>query len=204
MNAVKHGLTAAQCVVIEGEDPDQFEALRADLIAKYRPSTALRQALVGQLATYIWRLRRVPGLEATFVRACQEETRDEVEASFDEASYRPLRYEADRRCAESFGNRLTAILRARLYGTYDSRFEKYFEEVQAEAKERGREPPNRTLTASELAKTHQVGAVNIFLDDERSDVLRKLSRYETSLLNNIFRILRLLEAEQKLTRIIDA
>jgi hypothetical protein len=46
--------------------------------------------------------------------------------------------------------------------------------------------------------------VNIFLDAEKSDTLDKLSRYRTSLLNNMFRILRLLEAEQKLTKVIDA
>jgi hypothetical protein len=142
------------------------------------------------------------------VRACQEETRTEVEASFDEAYYQPLREEAERRCTRSFKNRLgaislDAILAANL-GTYDSRFEKYFEEVQAEAKGRGCEPPNRELTAAELAETYQVGAVNIFLDAEKSDTLDKLSRYRTSLLNNMFRILRLLEAEQKLTKVIDA
>jgi hypothetical protein len=91
MNAVKHGLTAAQRVLIEGEDPDEFEALCADLIAKYRPSTALRHELVIQLAVAIWRFRRVGGLEATFMRACQEETAAEVEGSFDDAYYQPLR-----------------------------------------------------------------------------------------------------------------
>jgi hypothetical protein len=208
MNAVTHGLTAAQCVLIEGEDPDEFEALCADLIAKYQPSTAFGRELVVQLAVETWRLRRVGGLEGRFVRACQEETRTEVEASFDEAYYQPLREEAERRCTRSFKNRLgaislDAILAANL-GTYDSRFEKYFEEVQAEAKGRGCEPPNRELTAAELAETYQVGAVNIFLDAEKSDTLDKLSRYQTSVLNNMFRILRLLEAEQKLTRVIDA
>jgi hypothetical protein len=204
MNAVKHGLTAARCVLIEGEDPEEFEALCADLIAKYRPSTAFRHELVIQLAVAIWRFRRVGGLEAAFVRACQEETSAEVEASLDEAYYQPLREKADRRCAESFGNRLDPILRAKLDGRYDSRFEKYFEEAQAEALERGCKPPNRKLTTDELAQAHQAAVVEIFLHDERSDALRKLGRYETSLLNNIFRIFRLLEAEEKLTKVIDA
>jgi hypothetical protein len=211
MNAVKHGLAAAQCVVIEDEDPDEFEALCADLIAKHRPRTAFAHELVIQLAVQIWRLRRVGGLEGGFVRACQQETRTIVEASFDEAYYQPLRDEAARRCAESIGSKsdpliakMDDLLIAKLDGTYDSRFKTYFEEVQAEAKERGHEPPNRKLTAAELAETYQVGAIEIFLDPERSDVLRKLSRYQTSLLNNTHRILRLLEAEQKLTKVIDA
>ena len=204
MNAVKHGLTGARCVLIEGEDPEEFDALCADLIAKYQPSTAFGRELVIQLAVETWRLRRVGGLEGRFLRACQEETRTEVEASFDEAYYEPLRNEAERRCTESFKNRLDVILAAKLDGTYDSRFEEYFAEVQAEAKERGCEPPNRELTAAELAETYQVGAVNIFLDAENGNTLDKLSRYQTTRLNHMFRILRLLEAEQKLTRVIDA
>jgi hypothetical protein len=203
MNAVKHGLAGAQCVLIEGEDPDEFEALCADLIAKYRPRTAFVHALVIQLVVESWRLRRVGGLEGTFLRACQQETRTEVEASFKEAYYGPLKNEANQRCTKSFGNRLDAVLAAKLDGSYDSRFEEYFQEVQTEAAQRGSKPPTRKLTAAELAETHQAGVASIFLDAEKSDGLRKLSRYQTSLLNNIYRILRLLEAEQKLTRVID-
>lgn len=204
MNAVKHGLAAAQCVVIEGEDPDEFEALCADLVAKYQPSTAFVHALVVQLAVETWRLCRVGGLEGEFMRACQRETRTEVESSFDDTYYQPLKDEADRRCAESFRNSLDAIVAAKLDGSYDSRFEEYFQEIQAEAAERGCTPPNRKLTAAELAQTYQVGVADIFLDPAKSDALHKLSRYQASLLNNINRIIRLLEAEQKLAKVIDA
>jgi hypothetical protein len=48
MNAVKHGLTA-QCIVIGDEDPDEFEALRADLTAKFQPSSGFEEELVNHL-----------------------------------------------------------------------------------------------------------------------------------------------------------
>jgi hypothetical protein len=49
MNAVKYGLTA-KYIVIGDEDPDEFEALRADLEADLQPSTRLQHELVNRLA----------------------------------------------------------------------------------------------------------------------------------------------------------
>lgn len=203
MNALKHGLTAAQGVLIEGEDPEEFEAWCADFIAKYRPTTAFRHGLVLQLAVESWRLQRVAGIEGTFIRGCQEETAAEIEASFDDAYYQPLRNEAENRCYESFGHSIDAIIRAKFDGTYDSRFEEYFEQVQAEALARGHTPPERKLTKDERAQAHQAAVAEIFLNDVRSSAHSKLGRYETSLLNNIHRILGLLGSEQKLTTAID-
>ena len=163
MNALKHGLTAAQGVLIEGEDPEEFEAWCADFIAKYRPTTALRHGLVLQLAVESWRLQRVAGIEGTFIRACQEETAAEIEASFDDAYYQPLRNEAENRCYESFGHSIDAIIRAKFDGTYDSRFEEYFEQVQAEALARGHTPPERKLTKDERAQAHQASGHTLIL-----------------------------------------
>jgi hypothetical protein len=43
-NAFKHGLTA-QVIVIEGEDPKEFEKLRAKLEEGFKPRTALETEL---------------------------------------------------------------------------------------------------------------------------------------------------------------
>jgi len=211
MNAVQHGLTAAQAVVIEGEDPEEFEAWCADYLATYRPRTPFARSLVIQLALESWHLQRVERLEGALTTGCQQVKRDEVEASFDEAYYKPLREEAERRCDESIEKKPDAPLIEKmdnhlfacLDGTYDSLFEKYFKEVKAEAKERGHNPPNVVLTAAELADVYQTGALNIFLNDKISDTLSKLNRYKTTCLNNMSRIFRLLEQEQKLTEVID-
>ena len=62
-NALKHGLSAEQVVML-GEDPAAFEALRDDLYAHYRPADPVANNLVEQVAACLWRLRRVPEIEA--------------------------------------------------------------------------------------------------------------------------------------------
>jgi hypothetical protein len=71
MNAVKHGLAAAEIVVLD-EDPAEFEALRADVKAYFESKGLFEQHLVDRVAGLLWRLRRIPLLEAALIR-------DEVE-----------------------------------------------------------------------------------------------------------------------------
>ena len=195
-NAVKHALTAAKAVVIEGEDPEEFEAWVDDYLATYRPRTPFRRSLVIQLAGESWRLQRVDGLEAAFTRSRQQRGRDTFEASRIEEYYKPVLAEAKKCAAELVKDNLIAFR-----GTYDSLVEQCFEELQAMAKESGHHPV--ALTAAQLAEVYQVGAATIFLDDEDSHSFAKLNRYKTTILNNMSRIVRLLEQEQKLTEVID-
>ena len=67
MNALKHGL-AAKAVVIDGEDPREFEALRAGLERDFDTQTMTEQELVGGLAALFWRQRRVPRFEAAITQ----------------------------------------------------------------------------------------------------------------------------------------
>ena len=68
MNALKHGFSSQE-IVLEGEDPDQFDALRAQLEAEFDPNSVIERELVDRLAALLWRLRRVPVLEAALIRA---------------------------------------------------------------------------------------------------------------------------------------
>ena len=71
-NALKHGLTARD-VVLPGENPDDFESFRADLMASLDLEGTLENALGEMIVDYLWRLRRVPIFEATlFKRGCAE------------------------------------------------------------------------------------------------------------------------------------
>ena len=63
MNALKHGLSA-KAVVIEGEDPREFETLRAGLERDFEPSTVIERELVENLAALLWRQRRGHRFEA--------------------------------------------------------------------------------------------------------------------------------------------
>ncbi|MEQ1715388.1 MAG: hypothetical protein ABL907_05300 [Hyphomicrobium sp.] len=62
-NALKHGLTAKD-VVIEGEDPELFVAYRQGLLHELAPLGAIEQHLADLVIFDLWRLLRVPKLEA--------------------------------------------------------------------------------------------------------------------------------------------
>ena len=59
MNAGKHGLTA-RTVVINEEDPAQFEALCQAFEEEFEPRSIMERELVERLAGIVWRLRRMP------------------------------------------------------------------------------------------------------------------------------------------------
>jgi hypothetical protein len=67
MNALKHGLTARD-VVLPGENSDDFEFFRADLMTSLDPRDALESAWAEKIAIDFWRLRRVPRFEALLYR----------------------------------------------------------------------------------------------------------------------------------------
>jgi hypothetical protein len=69
-NARKHGLTAAT-LVIGGENPSEFEELRAELIHEHDPQSTLEYELVERLTGILWRLRRIPFFEAAILDARQ-------------------------------------------------------------------------------------------------------------------------------------
>ena len=62
-NATRHGLSGKQ-VVVEGEDPARYEALRRDLIEAYQPANAAELTLVEDIAQNFWRLQRARAIEA--------------------------------------------------------------------------------------------------------------------------------------------
>ena len=68
MNALKHGFSTQE-KVLEGEDADQFDALRAQLEAEFDPNSVIERELVDRLAVLLWRLRRVPVVEAALIHA---------------------------------------------------------------------------------------------------------------------------------------
>ena len=61
-NALRHGLTSKH-VVIDGEDPAEYQALRRDLLNELRPATAHEAQLVTEIAESSWRLLRARRIE---------------------------------------------------------------------------------------------------------------------------------------------
>jgi hypothetical protein len=67
LNALKHGLQAEH-VVIPGEDPEKFEALRRGLGEQYQPVGSVEHGLVQRIACCTWRLRRANVSETAIMR----------------------------------------------------------------------------------------------------------------------------------------
>lgn len=70
-NALKHGLLAKDVVLHSPKFDEcraEFDALLADLIDEFRPTTVIEQTLVERIATCYWRLRRAQRFEAGTVR----------------------------------------------------------------------------------------------------------------------------------------
>ena len=63
MNAMKHGLTARD-VVLPGENPEDLDSFRAELVKSLDPQGALECELVETIVMIFWRLRRIPKFEA--------------------------------------------------------------------------------------------------------------------------------------------
>jgi hypothetical protein len=75
LNSWKHGLTAKMLIIV-GENADDFDQLRADLMDEYDPQSVLETELVERLAGILWRLRRAPFFEAAILQAYHYRTRD--------------------------------------------------------------------------------------------------------------------------------
>jgi hypothetical protein len=65
MNALRHGLTAAQAV-LPHENEDDYEKLREGMLTSYEPENAAEQALVEELANAYWRLMRLHRVETRY------------------------------------------------------------------------------------------------------------------------------------------
>jgi hypothetical protein len=203
MNALKHGLTA-KTNVIGDEDPEEFEALRADLLAKFQPNSAFGQELIDYLTSTLWSLRRVPKVRNGLIRRRQEYAQAEAKAARDRRYYKSLDEEATRRCEEVYENDPNLIHAARINGTWNQMYDELLEEVQAEAfEEEGSDITDDELSTAEVDRAREVGLLTIVTDPQTSEAIRKLGRYEAELINTIFRLLRLLEVDQKLAEVID-
>lgn len=72
LNALTHGLTA-QTVILEDEDPEEFERFREELIAYFQPGSLFEGELVDRIVGILWRMRRIPKFEAYVIEARRDE-----------------------------------------------------------------------------------------------------------------------------------
>jgi hypothetical protein len=65
MNALRHGLTAAQAV-LPHENEDDYEKLREGMLESYAPEDSAEQAVVEELVNAYWRLQRLHRVETQY------------------------------------------------------------------------------------------------------------------------------------------
>ena len=74
LNSRKHGLTAKMLIIV-GENADDFDQLRVELMDEHNPQSVLECELVERLTGILWRLRRVPLFEAAMLDAAGVESK---------------------------------------------------------------------------------------------------------------------------------
>ena len=65
-NSFKHGLYSKQ-LVMQGENPAELDALKADLRAEHQPANTTEEILVNEIAEHYWRIRRFRRMEAIYL-----------------------------------------------------------------------------------------------------------------------------------------
>jgi len=186
MNALKHRLSA-ESVVIGDERPEDFEALRDAVVAHYRPGSALANDAAERYAATIWRLRRIPAIEAALTEAACQRAYAEEYSALQKKHWEETQGEA-RRCVDAaYDNDADRIFDAQMSGVHQKETGVMFNELLSERPFQA--PEVETLPAAKAFLTLIEAA-------ESFDVLGKLNRYEVALMNIASRQRQELEAHR--------
>ena len=131
-NSRRHGLCAAT-TVIEGELPESFEALQAEVLADFAPTTSREKNLAEFATQALWRLYRIWELERA---AFDNEIRKQADG-----------LPSDRACA-AFRDMANKTRILDLLHRYDSRFERQYHRALFQL-ERQREIRHRQLARAQ-------------------------------------------------------
>lgn len=78
-NSIRHGLTSKQ-VVLPGEDPAEYDALRISLIEQFAPADEIERTLVEEVAAGSWRLSRARRHETAILKKLVGDAEDPDQA----------------------------------------------------------------------------------------------------------------------------
>ena len=194
MNALKHGLTAAQVVVLD-EDPAQFDALRSDLKAHFEPKDPLERELLDLIAGSLWRLRRVPFVEAALIRHEMEKA-EASEVQEKGRAVEELRADLARMRVRM---QLAADQKAAVTGDDEAVRTNDTEAARADDNKATRADPEETVSeqpGSREARRKRIDRVLALIVDKNS--IGNLLRYEASLITSLSRAVALLRLCQAL------
>lgn len=184
MNARKHGLTGKD-IVIGDEDPKEFDFFRTSLEHDLQPSSRLENELVDRLAGLLWRLRRVPAIEAEIVKSRQQRAYDQVYSTVVKDKVSLIERKAERRCKELFAYDAIKIQTAMGSGLYSAKLAEIRKQVLEEEQQ-----SNADLDASisdeadeQYENSRESELVLLIRAAENGDLIDRLSRYEATLMN---------------------
>ena len=89
MNALKHGLTS-QRVWLNEEEKKDFHGFRLGLVDEMEPWGSLETQFVCRIAAQMWRLARVPGIEAELLEKLSYDSVDGTYTSLGEAFHKDI------------------------------------------------------------------------------------------------------------------
>jgi len=67
LNALKHGFTAHNTVLLACENPDEFQSMLDDYMAAYRPAHGLETRMVAEACAAHWRMLRLTTIETSLM-----------------------------------------------------------------------------------------------------------------------------------------
>ena len=129
-NSLRHGLTS-RAVVLPGEDPEDFDALRDAYAEQFQPATQLEMDLVEAMAVARFRLRRVAIIETHLL----------VNKILDDSDSGPYEND-DQNIADAFDQSNASIgLLTRYESSLDRTFDRALKQLQSLQKTRSARPP---------------------------------------------------------------
>jgi predicted nucleic acid-binding protein len=147
-NSLKHGLTSSR-VVLPHESQEEFDSLEASIVNRFRPYDEIEHILVHEMASALWRLKRIEDMEIALFRKAYKQ---QQELLGPEASPDDIRFAAYAEVAESKGLRMLTRHQAQLRRAYEKAWkeieviqEQRLQHFAQEAKARAQnEPKPRT------------------------------------------------------------
>lgn len=159
-NALKHGLTA-ETLVTFGEDPEKLETLLQGIVSELQPGSQMEKEAAERIASLMWRLRRIPQIEAGLFSIVEAE----------------IRLEHSRIVDPDRG------------GNHYAEWRIYQEQFRVDSLDSDDEVLSEAAASFDLPQARLAGAFK--RDADNADALGRLSRYEGILMRQLERSLEL-------------
>jgi hypothetical protein len=148
-NSRKHGLASAR-VVLPHESEEEYDRLEASIVNRFKPYDEIEQALVHQMASSLWRLRRIDAMEAALF---DKAYKNQFELLGPDADPADVQVAAYAEVAESKGLRMLSRHQGQLRRAYEKAWkeleliqEHRSQEAAEESGERVQNEPNLKIT----------------------------------------------------------